>query len=486
VDDGDGVGEVGEVLVLCPDFGLVDEGCRGDPGVVDAGFAACGEGAGGQFGVGGVRSFVDRECACEGAHLAERAESLCARVGVGGDEHAEFEFRDGDDGDGDPVGQLPLERFGAVRVARLLKSGRLWAYSPVRLSVRARGGSLAQPGYELQEAVAPPRPEQVVFSVGATAYRRRHLVEAARAWGDWDALLREAREELACAGRAAESGDPLEPPATAAAGASFRRAHGLLAAEDLEAWLAERDVSVADWLAYVRQELLRDEWRDELSAIVADSSPAEESALVRTAWTLGICSGATAELAERLAAEAAADATFSQTEERGLGEISYVEADVSLASLKRLRAAHERLVAEAVTSARVDRELEAHRLPWTSVDCVLLVHPDLDVVREAALCVTQDRLELAAVAREAGAELRRARLVLGELPPVVGTRLFAAEPGELLDPVEVEDTAWLVLVEAKTMPSAADPELRNRAAELIAARERARVVDRWIRWHERL
>jgi hypothetical protein len=43
-----------------------------------------------------------------------------------------------------------------------------------------------------------------------------------------------------------------------------------------------------------------------------------------------------------------------------------------------------------------------------------------------------------------------------------------------------------VLVEAKTMPSAADPELRSRAAELIAARERARAVDRWVRWHEHL
>jgi hypothetical protein len=345
---------------------------------------------------------------------------------------------------------------------------------------------VAHAGYQLDEVVAPPRPDQVVFSVGRTAYRRRHLLEAARAWGEWDALLREAREELGCAARAAESGDPLEPAAAAAAGASFRRAHGLLAAEDLEAWLAERDIAVADWLAHVRQELLRAEWRDDLDAIVAESPSPGGMELARTSWTLGICSGAIAELAERLASEAAAEAASSRPEEPRAGETTYVEADVSRASLERLRAADERLVAEAVTEAGVARELEAHRLRWASVDAVVLAHPDLDVVREASLCVTQDGRELAAVAAEAGAELRRERLVLGELPAEVGGRLFAAEPGELLEPLAVEDTAWLVLVEAKTMPSAADPELRNRAAELIAVRERARAVDRWVHWHERL
>ena len=345
---------------------------------------------------------------------------------------------------------------------------------------------MAHPGYQLDEAVAPPRPDQVVFSVGTTAYRRRHLVDATRAWGEWDALVREAREELACAARAAERVDPLDPSAAAAAGASFRRAHGLLAAEDLEAWLAERDVAVADWLSHVRQELLREEWRGELDAIV-DGGPAPDGAeLARAAWTLGICSGAIAELVERLAAEAAAEAAVTRPDEPALGESSYADADVSPASLERLRAAHERLVSEAVTDARVARELEAHRAAWATVDAVVLVHPDLDVLREAALCVTQDGLDLAAVAEEAGAELCRERLAVSALPAEVGARLFAAEPGELLEPLAVEETAWLVLVEGKTMPSAADPELRNRAAELIAARERAGAVDRWVRWHEHL
>lgn len=345
---------------------------------------------------------------------------------------------------------------------------------------------MAHPGYELDVTVTPPRPDQVVFSIGTTAYRRRHLVSAARAWGEWDALLHEAHEELACAARASALGDPLEPSSAAAAGASWRRAHGLLAAEDLEAWLAERDVSVTEWLAHVRQELLRDEWRSELPSILAACSSPEEAELTNATWALGICSGALGELSERLAAEAAAEATFAQPQERLLEEKPSGEADVSPASLERLRAAHERLVAEAVTDARIARELEAHRVAWTSVHALVLAHRDIEVLREAALCMTEDGAEPAAVAAEAGAELRRERLVVGGLPADVGGLLFAAEPGELVGPLSLEEIAWLVRVEAKTTPSAADPELRTRAAQLIAAREHARAVDYWVRWHERL
>jgi hypothetical protein len=344
---------------------------------------------------------------------------------------------------------------------------------------------MGHPGHQLDEVVTPPRPEQVVFSVGATAYRRRHLLEAAHAWEEWDAVVREAAEELACADRAAERGDPVDASAVAAAGAAWRRDRGLLAADDLETWLGERDVGVADWLAHMRGELLRDAWRGDLEALLAESSPPDEADLRRAAWTLAVCSGVIAELAERLAEEAAAAAAFERPEEPALEDPPYADAEISPVSLARLHAAHERVAAEAVTDQRVARELETHRAAWASVDCLVLVHPDLDVLREAALCVTQDGLELAGVAAESGGELRRERFVLGELTAEVGTRLFNAEPGELLEPLPVEDTAWLVLVEAKTMPSAADPELRDRAADLIAARERARAVDRWIRWHER-
>jgi hypothetical protein len=344
---------------------------------------------------------------------------------------------------------------------------------------------MAHPGYQLDEVVTPPRPEQVVFSVGATAYRRRHLLEAARIWGEWDPIVREAREGLACAVRATERGDPLDPSAAAAAGAAWRRAHGLLAADELEVWLGERDVGVADWLAHIRQELLRGAWRDELDAVVNVSEAPEHADLLRTVWARAVCSGTVAELAERLAEEAAAEATFECPEEPALDNPSFADAEISPAALARLRAADERLSADAVTEERIARELEMHRVAWASVDCLMLVHPDLDVLKEAALCVTEDGLELADVASESGAELLHERLVLGELPAEIATRLFNAEPGELLEPVAVEDTAWLALVEAKTMPSPSAPELRERAAELIAARERARAVDRWIRWHER-
>jgi len=169
-----------------------------------------------------------------------------------------------------------------------------------------------------------------------------------------------------------------------------------------------------------------------------------------------------------------------------LGAPAPADADVSALALERRRAAHMRLVQEAVTSARIARELETHRLEWTSIDCIVLIHADVDVLREAALCVVDDGFELEAVALEAGAEVRRSRLLVGELPPEVSGPLLAAEPGQLLEPIEVGGVAWLAQLVAKTTPSAADPALRERAVELIAARARARALDNWVHWHERL
>ena len=63
---------------------------------------------------------------------------------------------------------------------------------------------------------------------------------------------------------------------------------------------------------------------------------------------------------------------------------------------------------------------------------------------------------------------------------------YGDEPGQLLEPIEVGGVAWLAQLVAKTTPSAADPALRERAVELIAARARARALENWVHWHERL
>lgn len=307
------------------------------------------------------------------------------------------------------------------------------------------------------EREAVPRSDRLVFTVGSAGFRRRDLVAAAEAWGEWARLVQVVREELACDGRPVEAGE-----VTAAAN-GFRRARGLLAAEDLEAWLAERDVSVADWLDHVRRSLLRDRGG------IPDTLPPASGQGV---WVHGICSGVLGELAERLAAGAAC--AVAQT------------LPVDPASPARLDAARERLGAAAASEAALGRELGARRLEWTSVDCRTCLFPDREVAAEAALCIREDGRAFEDVAGEAGVETRRARLLAGELEPELAAALLAAEPGELVGPVEIPGGSRLALVEAKTPPSSADPALRARAAAIVAARAVARAVDEHVRWHERL
>lgn len=308
------------------------------------------------------------------------------------------------------------------------------------------------------EREAVPRGDRLVFTVGSAGFRRSDLVAAAEAWGEWARLVQAVREELACDGRSVEAGE-----VTAAAN-GFRRARGLLAAEDLETWLAERDVSVADWLSHVRRSLLRDRGG------IPDTLPPASGQGV---WVRAICSGVLGELAERLAAGAACAAAQA--------------IPVDPASPARLDAARERLGASAATEAALGRELGARRLEWTSVDCRTCLFPDSEVAAEAALCVREDGRAFEDVAGEAaGVETRRVRLLAGELEPDLAAALLAAEPGELVGPVEVRGGSRLALIEAKTPPSSADPELRARAAAIVAARAVARAVDEHVRWHERL
>jgi hypothetical protein len=55
--------------------------------------------------------------------------------------------------------------------------------------------------------------------------------------------------------------------------------------------------------------------------------------------------------------------------------------------------------------------------------------------------------------------------------------MMSAEPGQMLDPIAVDATWWLVIVDAKTLPLLSDPVLRERAEGLITERTLRRAID---------
>ena len=96
----------------------------------------------------------------------------------------------------------------------------------------------------------------------------------------------------------------LPAEAVRAAATVFRYERNLLAAEELEAWLDARGLTVSDWNGYLRRLVLRERWADELEQIEAEFAVGDdevEAALRAEA----VCTGFLRRAAERLAEDAA-------------------------------------------------------------------------------------------------------------------------------------------------------------------------------------
>ena len=183
--------------------------------------------------------------------------------------------------------------------------------------------------------------ERPVFTVGRRQFRWSDVAERF----DWEAIPRPPGES------------DLD-----GAEARFRYERGLVAAEEMEGWLARWQIAVGDWREYLRGS--------------ADQGE-------RGRWVSAVCSGSLERAAEDLAARAAAA--------EALGEPD-------------LDRAFDRFVAQAVTPDALRTILEARKADWIRVDCRTLVlvdgkvEPSLDdpeILRRA-----QEAVRLRAIERE--------------------------------------------------------------------------------------
>jgi hypothetical protein len=281
--------------------------------------------------------------------------------------------------------------------------------------------------------------ERPLFRVGDEVYRWGDVVRLARARGDWDALAAEVRAGLA----ARQEATPGEGEVEAAA-REFRYARGLLAADELDAWLERRGLTVGDWHAYLERTVAR-------AALPGEPAeqPTADDGLV---WVEGICSGHLERLAQEVALLAAVGS-----------------------DLEEFRRA-------AATEEAIAREVELNRLEWNRVAYLLLSFEDEDAAAEAAFCVRSDGLPLSEVARRAGVAVEAGDGFLDEAEPELATRLLAASPGDLIGPVATNDRFLLAQLRARTPPSPEDEAVRGRAARAVADRAVSRVVDERVVW----
>jgi len=298
--------------------------------------------------------------------------------------------------------------------------------------------------------------EKPLFRVGGAVHTWNDVLDRARSIGVWAALEDDVRAGVAALSELEQRGEAPDEEDVQEAARAFRYERGLLAGDELDAWLDSRGLSREAWEAYLARMLARERAGD---AEGAASVPAG------VVWAEGICSGTLEAVAHELASLLAA---------------------APEAAPERLDEELEAFCAAAATDAAIEREIESNKLHWIRVRYDAVAFADEDTAGEAALCVRVDGDPLAEVAKRIGADVDERDDWLDEVAPELQSRFFAVDEQGLIGPVAAGDTFVLAYVHSKAPPSAEDEDVRLRAAEALAERAVARAVNERVTWLEPL
>ena len=319
----------------------------------------------------------------------------------------------------------------------------------------------------------PTVSDAVALQVDATDLRWSDVVAYAVREGAWEVFTTELRQAVACRRLVAEQGPRLDRATERDVATAFRRARRLLAAEDLEAWLAARDVTVRAWQEYVRAEGLRRRHAHELPELVV-RFPATDEQLrtLRPVW--GWCTGALPRWAEQVAVRVAAAHALD-----GPGSVAVPLDDTELAALAER---HERFAEAAASPARLGALIASRYLDWVRIDADLATFSTVDRAREARLCVTDDGWTLAQATRAGRGSLQRRSLLVEDLPTEVRHEVVRAHEEELLGPLALAEGPTLLWVRGKHRPSDDDAEVRRRATDELVTTATSRELDARVTW----
>ena len=316
------------------------------------------------------------------------------------------------------------------------------------------------------------RADVSAFRVDGVDYRWSHVLAHAHRRGDRRMLETEVQQALACLRLAAEDGPPLAREAERSTAVAFRRARRLLAAEDLEAWLAARNLTVAQWRHYIRGEALRRRHAAELDVVV-ERSRVDAAAVQEQFGLWGWCSEAIPRWAEQLASRVAA--AHASSEHAG-------DPRPDPHDLDTLEELYDRFAADAATADRLEALLAARYLDWLRLEIDMAVFDSPDTAAEARLCIRDDGWSLSEAARAGQARLQRRDLLVEAFDADIRHVFVRAREGDLLGPLPVAGRPTLVQVRRKAAPSRDDEELRLAATREIVATVVAREVDDRVEW----
>jgi hypothetical protein len=286
--------------------------------------------------------------------------------------------------------------------------------------------------------------------------------------------------------RAEELGLELDDEVIDATAESFRYLHDLITAEETEQWLAERCLTLDDFINYIVRQYWRASIQEKIEPDEVDLVSASRE--LRELFTAElIFSGELERLNTRLMWGLAAIAATDEdnidpnqinTERRAFFDrIAAAKTNVDdwLAQIGRgdnwvdemlaMEVAYRSVCEKVLTPGARRKQLSVLRMPLTQFEAEVIELESPDAARETLFCIREDGMSMEQVAAEARYPYRSITLWHEDIPAELQHKFWSAGVGDLLEPLPRGDGFVLYRITKKDEPDPTNPIVQKRIDE---------------------
>ncbi len=338
----------------------------------------------------------------------------------------------------------------------------------------------------------------IVCTCGSQEYTPRDAIEAALFRGELDSTWKEFLRCAQAEKRADELDIDLDESAIAAAAEAFRYEHDLITAEETEAWLAARGLTLDDFSDYFTRRYCASAVNEKLvpeEIEYSSATPKLRQLFIAELILSGELNRMTTALMFRLAARCAEkdlDLDAIAAKKQKFFDRNEMEPAQLPNWLERLGRDpewfNEMLTMEAAFRRRCDtllvpearqRELMALRLHLTRFETEVIELESHDAAQEALFCVREDGMSMEEVATEGRYPYRRADFLLEDIPNDLQQRFLSVSAGDVLEPVARGEGFELCRIIKKIEPHLEDPTVKLRIGQRLLDRHFSELASKY-------
>jgi hypothetical protein len=343
------------------------------------------------------------------------------------------------------------------------------------------------------------RHDQIVCACGNQEYTARDAIDAAIFRGELEVRWKEFLEAVEAEKRSDELDLDLDDIAISSAADAFRYEYDLITAEEAEAWLGNRGLTLDDFTDYFTRHYWANAFYKEIVPVDVEyqsASPELRELFLTELILSGELDRMTTALMWRLAAHCAEkepDPEAIAVAEQKFFDRNEIEPSQLADWLERLGRDSEwfttMLIIDAAYRTRGDtllvpqarqRELAALRLSLTRFETEIVEFESRDAAKEALLCVREDGMSMEQVASEGRYPYRRFGFLLEDIPIDTQQRFLCVSAGQVLKPIERGDGFELCRIVQKIEPGLDDPRVKSRIDQRLLDRHFSELVSKHV------